>query len=456
MEVSAVTSGYEVRPPWDDVPSRGSEPPIIAARSDVVVIGGGIMGATTAYELAVKGASVVLLEKGHVGGEQSGRNWSWVRQQARDEDELPLMQASIARWRALEAELGTSIEWTQTGNLALATDPARIAFFESWLKVAEAAGLDTRVLDQSEIRRLLPGLAGEWLGAMYTPSDGHAEPAVATGAFATAAAARGAVVAEGCAVERILIERGRVAGVVTERGVIRAETVVCAAGVWAAPLLRDVRVDLPIRIVRSTVARTKPVEPLTEMGVGYHPVVSFRQRRSGVLYVAAGGWSDYDVTPDSFRHLRQFLPNYLKNRRILRVHLGRPLVDDLGRRLRRRDLPWCLRSARVLSPPPSHEKVRTSVAHFRRMFPSIPIELNRAWAGYTDTTPDAVPVIDALASPAGLVVATAFSGHGFGLGPIVGRLLAELIVDGRPSHDLRPFRLGRFADGTYRRPRLVA
>jgi len=446
----------EARPPWDDVPWRGPEEQVIPSRADVVVIGGGIMGAAAAYELAVKGASVVLVEKGRVGGEQSGRNWGWVRQQARDEDELPLMQASNARWQALEAELGMSIEWTQAGNLALATDPARIEFFESWVKVAEAAGLDTRIIDQAEIRRLLPALEGEWLGAMYTPSDGHAEPSLATGAFATAAVARGVVVAEDCAVDRILVDGSKVAGVKTERGTVRADTVVCAAGVWATRLLRDVGIDLPVRIVHTSVARTRPVERITEMGVGYHPVVSLRQRRSGALYLAAGGWSDYDITLDSFSHLRAFLPNYLKNRKMIKVHVGRPLLEDIRRRVLRRDLAWRLRHDRVLSPPANPEKVRSAVANFRRIFPTIPIEIDRAWAGYTDTTPDAIPVIDELLSPAGLVVATGFSGHGFGMGPIVGRLLAEQIVDRRPSLDLHAFRLARFADGSYRKPRLVA
>ncbi|HEX9551274.1 MAG TPA: FAD-binding oxidoreductase [Candidatus Limnocylindrales bacterium] len=451
-----MTIGYEHRPPWDDAGIGGAPIADLPARADVVVIGGGIMGAATAYELSVKGASVVLLEKGRVGGEQSGRNWGWVRQQARDEDELPLMQASNARWRALEAELGASIEWTQAGNLALATDPARIAFFESWVKLAEAAGLDTRIIDQAEIRRLLPALEGEWLGAMYTPSDAHAEPLLATRAFASAAEARGVVIAEDCAVDRILVAGGRVTGVATERGAIRAEHVVCAAGVWAARLLGGVGVDLPVRIVHTSVARTRPVERITEMGVGYHPVVSLRQRHSGALYLAAGGWSDYDITLDSFSHLRAFLPNYLKNRKMIKVHVGRPLLEDLRRRALRRDLPWQLRHDRVLSPPANPEKVRSAVANFRRIFPTIPIEIDRAWAGYTDTTPDAIPVIDELSSPAGLVVATGFSGHGFGMGPIVGRLVAEQIADRQPSLDLHAFRHGRFADGTYHKARLVA
>lgn len=449
-----MTTSCEIRPPWDD--GSIAKPPILPGRTDVVVVGGGVMGAAAAYELALRGVSVVLLEKGRIGGEQSGRNWGWIRQAARDEDELPLMQASVRRWAELATELTDDFEWTQKGNLAIARDPARIAFFEAWLKVAEAAGLESRIVDETETKRLLPQLAGSWLGALHTPSDAHAEPWRATRAIGAGAAARGAIVAEGTVVDGILVDRGRVTGVTTERGVIHAPTVVCAAGVWTAPLLRDVGVDLPIRIVRSTAARTKPVAPISGMGVGYHPVVSFRQRPSGALYVAAGGWSDYDVTLDSLRHLRAFLPNYIKNRRLLKVHVGRPLLEDIGRRARRRDLAWRLRQGRVLSPAPSAEKVRMSVAKFQEIFPTVPIEVDRAWAGYTDATPDAVPVIDALTSPAGLVVAAGFSGHGFGMGAIVGRLLAEQIVDGRPSLDLQPFRLGRFADGTYRRARLVA
>ena len=451
-----MTDRYEQRPPWDEPLDQFDEPPTLPARADVVVIGGGIMGAATAYELALKGASVVLLEKGRIGGEQSGRNWGWTRQQARDEDELPLMQASIKRWAQLETELGADFEWTQEGNLALARDPARIKFFEQWVKLAEAAGLDTRIIGEAEIKQHLPKLAGRWLGAMYTPSDGHAEPVLATRALGAGAAHHGAVVAEQTAVDRILVDGNRVTGVQSERGRIDAGTVVVAAGVWAAPILRDLGIDLPVRIVHTSVARTKPVEPISRMGVSYHPVVSFRQRRSGALYIAAGGWSDYDITLDSFSHLRQFLPNYLKNRRMIKVHVGRPLLEDIGRRLRRRDLPWSLRKGRVLSPPANPEKVRSSASQFREIFPTVPIEIDRAWAGYTDTPPDAIPVIDALSSPSGLVIATGFAGHGFGMGPIVGRLLAEQIVDGRPSLDLHPFRLGRFADGTYRKPRLVA
>jgi glycine/D-amino acid oxidase-like deaminating enzyme len=424
-------------------------------RADVVVVGGGIAGCATAFYLARRGVRVMLLERGEIAGEQSGRNWGFVRQQGRDPFEVPLMMESNRIWRGLEQELDADIEWIQGGNLALGGTPERVALFEEWLEIARRAGLETRLVSSREIQALLPGMAKEWLGGLYTASDGHAEPVKATQALAQAAVKHGADLQAACAVLGVETEAGRVSGVLTERGPIRARTVVCAAGAWSGRLVHPLGVDLPQRWIRATVARTTPAPPLTRAGV-WGPVVSFRQRRDGTLNIAAAGAADHDITLESLRHARLFLPGYWKNRKLFRFHAGRPLLRSLagllpGSRPRRHPLTW----DRGMGPVPNAAKVRRSLEEMRRLYPSVPgLAITRSWAGYIDATPDAIPVIGE-AGPVGLVLATGFSGHGFAMGPIVGRLVAELITDGKPSLDLRPFRLSRFAEGATGKPRSV-
>jgi glycine/D-amino acid oxidase-like deaminating enzyme len=415
--------------------------------ADVVVIGGGIVGSATAYYLARRGVSVVLVERSEIAGEQSGRNWGFVRQQGRDPAEVPLMMEGNRIWRGLERELEADIEWIQGGNLALAATEERLARFEEWLGIAREAGLDTRVLTPREVEALLPGMARGWLGGLYTASDGHAEPAKATQALADAAVKLGARLYPRCAALGIETEGGRVGGLRTEAGRIRARTIVCAAGAWTSRVVRPLGLRLPQRWVRATVARTTAVSPLTRAGV-WGPAVAFRQRRDGTLNLAAGGAADHDITLQSLQHLRLFFPNYWKNRDLFRFHVGRPLARDLlgllpSSAARRQPLTW----DRDVGPVPNLVKVDGSLVELRKLYPSIgPIAITRSWAGYIDATPDAIPVIGE-AGPPGLVLATGFSGHGFAMGPVVGRLVAELVTDGKASLDLRPFRFSRFEEG---------
>ena len=144
--------------------------------ADVVVIGGGIIGCATAYNLARRGANVTLVEKGSIGDEQSGRAWGFVRQQGRDPSEIPMMMECTKMWSGLAEELEADIEWVQGGNLALAKDEERLAQFEEGVKIAKEFGLDSQIVTRSQIRQLLPSLEGPWIAGMYSPSDGHAEP----------------------------------------------------------------------------------------------------------------------------------------------------------------------------------------------------------------------------------------------------------------------------------------
>src|ERR1051325_7838289 len=133
----------------------------IERRADVVIVGAGIVGCATAYYLASRGVRPVVLERGPVAGEQSRKNWGFVRQQGRDPREVPLMMEANRLWRGLERELGADIEWVQGGNLALAADAARLARFEEWLPVARQFGLESRVLRSSELRDVIPDLVGD-------------------------------------------------------------------------------------------------------------------------------------------------------------------------------------------------------------------------------------------------------------------------------------------------------
>ena len=195
-------------------PVRFSGPP--PAACDVVVIGGGIIGVMTSWFLAGRGLKVVLCEKGRIAAEQSSRNWGWIRQQGRDEAELPIMVESLAIWKTLAAELGPELGFRQEGVLYLARSDAEVAGFEAWLEVAARHRLDTHMMTAAAVQARLKGAAGLWKAGLFTPSDARAEPFLAVPMLAAGAAARGAVIMENCAVRMLDMAAGRVAGVITE------------------------------------------------------------------------------------------------------------------------------------------------------------------------------------------------------------------------------------------------
>ena len=208
-------------------------------QADVVVIGGGVAGVSTAYYLAKRGVRVVLCEKGRVAAEQSSRNWGWVRQQGRDWAELPIMMEANRLWQGLAAETGeTDLSFSQSGCLYLADSPAAMTKYEGWYDAAKQAQLDTVLLTAADIRDRYPNIAGpadggEWAGGMITPSDGRAEPFLAVPALARAAERAGAIIVENCAVRTLDVAGGRVAGVVTEHGRVATDRVVLAGGAWS-------------------------------------------------------------------------------------------------------------------------------------------------------------------------------------------------------------------------------
>jgi glycine/D-amino acid oxidase-like deaminating enzyme len=430
----------------DATPIRFPGPPPVAA--DVVIVGGGVIGVCTALFLAEAGVKVVLCEKGRIAGEQSSRNWGWIRRQGRDPAELPVMAESLTLWRGFADRLGEGLGFRQAGVLYLAEKAAEMADFEAWLPHGLVNGTGSALLTAAAVRRLVPG--GHWAGALWTPGDARAEPWAAVPMLAGLAAAAGAVLVEGCAVRTLDLAAGRVAGVVTEAGRIAAERVVVAGGAWSRLLLGAHGVRIPQLSVRASVAATVPL-PEVFAGNAADATFAFRRRQDGGYTLAPKAAHDFFVGPDAVRSFGAYLPVLRKDFRSTAFHAAAPRgFPDAWRTPRRwtADRPSPFEAVRVLNPAPNLRTLSAVQDAFARAFPTLGRPALRAtWAGMIDTMPDVVPVVDHGPVP-GLTVATGMSGHGFGIGPGFGRVVADLVRGRAPGHDLSRFRFARFSDGS--------
>ncbi|MEF3047860.1 NAD(P)/FAD-dependent oxidoreductase [Pseudotabrizicola sp. L79] len=415
--------------------------------ADVVIIGGGVIGVMTALYLAQAGEKVVLLEKGRIAAEQSGRNWGWIRQQGRDPDELPIMVESLRLWQGLAQQLGPELGFQQTGVVYLAESDHDLERQERWLEIAQQHGLDTRLMARCEVERMM-GTSAHWKGGIITPSDARAEPWQAVPLLARLAADAGVVIVEHCAVRRLDLAAGRVTGVVHEAGTIRAERVVLAAGAWSRLFLGAHGVAIPQLAVLSSVAATEPMAEIFP-GAAADGAFAFRRRADGGYTIAPGAEHDFFIGRDAFQSFGQYLTVLKKDFRSTHFHLRAPagFPDAWGTRRN-----WAGQSPfeamRILNPAPNRDALGRVQDRFARAFPALGRpRLQAVWAGMIDTMPDVVPVVDH-APLAGLTIATGMSGHGFGIGPGMGRVVADLVRGRYPGHDLTRFRLSRFSDGS--------
>lgn len=426
--------------------------------ADVIVIGGGIAGLSTAYFLAKRGVRVILLDKGRLAWEQSSRNWGFIRQQGRDPAELPMAVLSLDIWSRISQELNADIEWCPGGNLAIAYTEDDLDRYAEGARSAQAVGVDTRVLTAKEVSDLLPELRGNFVGGLHTASDGHADPLKGSLAFAAGARAAGADLREYSSVNAILASGGRVTGVSTDAGELKADVVVCAAGAHSSFLARSVGLRVPQRSMRATVVATEPMRRFTELGI-WAGGLGVRQRRDGSVVIgrASAGTAEHDLTLESLAHFKLFLPVFMRNRDLFRLRFGMPFVRDLMRRI-----PGTAAARHPFAhlvdsePIPSPRTMESSIHLFNERFPELArARQARAWAGVIEATPDLVPVLGEVQSLRGFFFATGFSGHGFGLGPGAGHTLAELIATGRTTLDIRSMRYERFAEGDLSRARKI-
>ena len=420
----------------------------------VCVIGGGVAGVTTALELAERGIDVVVLEKGEIAAEQSSRNWGWCRQMGRDAREIPLIQVSLALWDGMNARVQGETGFTRCGILYLCETDEQLAAKAAWLETnAKPAGLSTRMIGAAEANALQPGCTRPWKGALYTPDDARAEPFLAVPLMAEAIKRKGGKVFTNCAVRGLETRAGRISAVVTEKGVIACDTVVLAGGAWSRRFCHNLGVELPQLGVVNSVMRTEPLDTGLNRscsGGGF----TFRKRLDGGYTVAHQHLSVADIVPDSFRLFGRFLPALQLDWKGLRLRLGKRFLADA--RLKRR---WALdevspfEQVRILDPEPVADVLASAEARIKEYYPVFaPMKIAERWAGIIDAMPDAVPVISKLDALPGFHLCTGFSGHGFGLGPGAGKLMAEIVTGETACVDPSPFRYARFFDGTNPRP----
>jgi glycine/D-amino acid oxidase-like deaminating enzyme len=440
-------------PRVDPVPSDETLP----TRVDVVIIGGGIIGTSTALFLTQKGVSVALCEKGHIAGEQSSRNWGWCRKMVRDPRELPLVIESLRLWQGMNEMVEAETGFRTCGIMYLAETPEDVARLETWLDHAREYQLDTHLIDSGELAERLPGMAKKWAGGLYTPSDGRGEPQMAAPAIAQAARRHGANILTGCAVRGVETTAGQISGVVTEKGRIACGTVVLAGGAWSRLFAGNFGVELPQLKVLASVMRTERLDGGPEISAS-GGLFGYRKRMDGGYTVATLGVRTIDLVPDSFRLFREYLPATRIHWKKLRFRVGQRFVDEW--KMPRR---WTLdarspfEDVRVLDPAADQfviERARNSIGDAFPAFRNVAVA--ETWGGMIDVMPDAIPVISAVDSVPGFYIATGFSGHGFGIGPGAGKLMADMVMGAPSLVDPTPFRLSRFTDGSNPQPHPLA
>lgn len=421
---------------------------VVPAQADVVVIGGGIVGTCAAYYLAKRGVSVVLLEKGRIGAEQSSRNWGWCRQQNRDARELPISTRSLDLWDDLSAEIGMDPGFRRCGLLYLSNDEAEIAGWARWRDFAKGEGVVTHMLSAAEASERGHASGRKWAGGVFSPTDGTADPSRAAPVIALGIEKLGGRVVQNCAARGLELEAGAVSGVVTERGLIRTRTVVMAGGAWASSFVRQMGLRFPQASVRSSILSVAPGAELPD--AVHTKYISITRRGDGGHTLAVSGAARVDVTPQQVRFWGKFLPMFFKRRKSLApggVQGWQSGHETLSRWALDRETP--MERMRILDPRPDRSQIDLTLGRAREIFPALrDTPVAASWAGYIDSTPDGVPAIGETRIP-GLMLAAGFSGHGFGIGPGAGHLIADLVTGTDPIVDPKPYHPARLDESVW-------
>ena len=419
--------------------------PELPAAADAVVIGGGIVGVFAAYYLAQRGLRVALVEKGRIGAEQSSRNWGWCRQQNRDSRELPMATKSLDLWERFAAETGEETGFRRCGLFYLSNNDEELAGWARWRDFARTAGVTTHMLDSGEASERGRATGRPWKGGVFSPTDGTADPASAAPAVARAILTLRGTVHQSCAARGIETEGGRLSAVVTEHGTIRTRIAILAGGAWASSFCRQLDIRFPQAAIRSSILSVSP--GATGLPDALHTAsISVTRRGDGGYTLGISGRGRIDPTPQQLRFSPQFLPMFIRRWRSLApggLEGYRSGHETLARW--RLDQPTPMERMRILDPALDKGTIRLTHSRALELLPALKnTSITAAWAGYVDSTPDGVPGIGEIATIPGFILAAGFSGHGFGIGPGAGHLIADIVTGDGPIVDPRPYHPDRF------------
>lgn len=419
-------------------------PSSLPQQVDVAIIGGGIIGVSTAWTLTKAGLRVAVFEKGVLAGEQSSRNWGWIRCIGRDPAELPLAHRANSLWREIQQQV--DVGYRQIGLAYLGENAADRAELDKWLASAQQHPTAARLLTGDAVDKVLAEPSKRsWTSALHSAEDGVAEPQLATAGIAQLARAAGCQIFEQCAVRGLDIVAGRVAGIITEHGRVAAERVVLAGGAWSRLMCGNTGVFLPQLKVHGSALRTTALPTKLNLAVNGKEFTC-RPRADGGYTVSKLSASVADVTPDSIRLLPLFFRAWMAQKQFLKIRFGRRFFQELFTPTRfALDKPTPFEKTRTLDPGPNTGSVHAALRQLQQAFPIFKgVQVAQAWGGMMDVTPDALPVISAVDTIPGFFIGTGFSGHGFGIGPAAGELLAQLVQGIATTVEHEAFRLSRF------------
>jgi sarcosine oxidase subunit beta len=362
---------------------------------DVAIIGGGLVGSSTALALRGMGFQVAVLDKGFCGAQASGVNYGGVRRQGRPPEQLPLSQRAHAIWPRLKALIGLDGEFSRSGHLKLARSELNMAALEKYAEEVAEHNLGLELIGHNELRRRFGWIAGDVVGASWCAGDGHANPRLVAAGFAAAARRAGAHVLENTPVTGLTRDGGGFALEAQDLS-LRARSVVNSAGAWAGRFASACGEPVPLERTYPSMIVTEPVESVITVNIG----------------VEGGGIYARQVE---------------RGNCIVGGERGLPLPDPDFSRPRGDGALAIMNRAAMLIPGLRHAYAI------------------RFWSGTEGKMPDRNPVIGPSVTMPGLIHAFGFSGAGFQIAPGVGEVVAELIRDGSTRTPIEAFSIRRFA-----------